>query len=64
MQKLTLYTNSGHEVATVTVPSWQTPVELYQWGARFFVRRADGRYTEVAGSFYVAVVDVTTGTST
>ena len=58
MQKLTLYTHSGHEV-----PSWQVPVELYQWGARFFLRRADGRYTEAAGSFYVPVIEITTGTS-
>ena len=63
MQKLTLYTHSGHEVAVVTVPSWQVPVELYQWGARFFLRRADGRYTEAAGSFYVPVIEITTGTS-
>lgn len=54
MIRETLYTNDGHEVGTFLVPPWKSPVEVYLWGSRLFVRRADGRYTEAAGSFFIA----------
>lgn len=53
MNKETLFTNDGREVGTFMVPPWQTPVEVYMWGSRLFIRREDGRYTEAAGSFYI-----------
>ena len=36
----TLWSSDGKsKVADVAVPPWQTPVELYVWGSRFFIRR-------------------------
>jgi hypothetical protein len=36
----TLWSSDGkNKVADVAVPPWQTPVELYVWGSRFFIRR-------------------------
>jgi len=45
-EKVTLYTSDGEKIADFVVPRWQIPYEVYVWGQRFFIRRADGRYTE------------------
>lgn len=54
MVDLKLFTSTGAYVATVQVPPWKYPPELYQWGERFFIyRRSPHRfarwYTEVDG---------------
>lgn len=46
MEAITLYTRDGREVTTVHVPVFNPPMEIINWGARFFVRREDGRYYE------------------
>lgn len=50
----TLYTNDGREVVKVMTPPWQRKPELLFWGERIFIMRADGRYTEALGAFYIA----------
>ena len=55
MKEIALYTHDGKLVAYVLVPSWENDPEVYQWGTRIFVRRAEdnGTYQEADGFFVI-----------
>lgn len=56
MATIKLYTYDGRFVTEATTPPWKIQPELYVWGERYFLLRADGRYTEARGSFWLAPV--------
>lgn len=50
-----LFTRMGQYVVTVLVPPMNPPPEVIQWGSRYFMRNALGRYCE--GLVWVADVN-------
>jgi len=56
--EVSLYTHSGGFVARVKILPTLRPFEVVVWGERFFILRADGRYTEADG-MTAALLDTT-----